>query len=164
MSAIYTVSLSFTYTAAGGDFDIAYTLAATGHPIRLLGFTIGQISEVGDAQEEGVRISVVRLPATVTASSGGSSITPTPVESGAPAANFTARAGDSVVATTSGTAATIAEYGWNERASPFVECYPDGRFSRIAPTAVAGEALVIRGQTTLADDATVQITAWIEES
>lgn len=160
MSRIYTVPLSFTYTAAGGDFDAVYLKPAAEKPILLRGFAVGQISEVGDAQEEGVRISIIRLPATVTASSGGSSITPAPMDSADTAAGFTARAGDSVVATTSGTAVTIAEYGWNERATPFTEWFPDPAF---APKAKNAEALVVRFQTTLADDATVQVTAWVEE-
>lgn len=160
MSRIYTVPLSFTYTAAGGDFDAIYLAPADDKPIKLRGFSLGQISEVGDAAEEGVRVSIIRLPATVTASSGGSSITPAPMDSADTAAGFTARAGDSTVATTSGTAVTIAEYGWNERATPFTEWFPDPAF---APKAKQTEALVIRLQTTLADDATVQVTAWVEE-
>jgi hypothetical protein len=159
MGRTYTVPLSFTYTAAGGDFDAVYLAPASNKPIKLLGFSLGQISEVGDAAEEGVRVSIIRLPATVTASSGGSSITATPIDSADSAAGFTARAGDSTVATTSGTAVTLAEYGWNERATPFTEWFPPGR----EPKAKNAEALVIRLQTTLADDATVQATAWVEE-
>lgn len=160
MSRIYTVPLSFTYTAAGGDFDLVYIAPADDKPCKLRGLKIGQISEVGDAAEEGIRISIIRLPATVTASSGGSSITPTPLDSADTAAGFTARAGDSTVATTSGTAVTLEEIGWNERASPYETWWPDDRF---APKVKQGEALVVRGQTTLADDATVQVTAYVEE-
>lgn len=162
MAGIYTVPLSFTYTNAGGTHDIIYLAPATGHPIKLLGFTLGQSSEAGDAAAEHIRVSVLRLGATVTASSGGSAVTPTPTGD-AGAANFTARGGDATVATTSGTTETVAEYGWNLMASPWPEDYREDKGLRAAPRALPGEALVIRGQTTVADDVTMQVTAWVLE-
>jgi hypothetical protein len=66
MSRIYSIPLSGTYTSAGTDTDLLEILPADDKPVKLLGFAIGQTSEVGDATEEGVRISVIRLPATVT--------------------------------------------------------------------------------------------------
>lgn len=159
MSRIYTVPLSFTYANASGDYDLVYLAPAAQNPIKLLGFCVGQISEVGDAAEEGIRLSVIRLPATVTASSGGSSITPAPLDSADTAAGFTARAGDTTVATTSSTAVTVSEMGWNLRNTPFDFWFPPN----CCPKAKNAEALVVRAQTTVADDVTCQITAWVEE-
>jgi hypothetical protein len=73
---------------------------------------------------------------------------------------FTARTNDTTVATTSGTAQVLDEFGWNERNTPFPQWYPDERF---CPSCKQGEGLVIRMETTLADDMTFSGTAWIEE-
>ena len=124
------------------------------------GWSIGQISEVGDAQEEGLRISVLRLPATVTSGSGGSSVTPAPTDSADVAAGVAAECNNTTVATTNGSAVTLGEHAWNERGSPWDFWYPDERF---CPTAKQGEALVVRLQTTAADDLTACYTFFVEE-
>jgi hypothetical protein len=53
-----------------------------------------------------------------------------------------------------------AEFGWNERNSPYEIWFPDDRF---APKAKQAEALVIRQETTVADDVTCMATVWVEE-
>jgi hypothetical protein len=64
------------------------------------------------------------------------------------------------VATTSGTAVTVAEIAWNERASPYEFWFPDERF---CPIVKQGEGLVVRNQTTVADDLTIVMTFFVEE-
>lgn len=160
MGRIYTVSYQGTITNAGGDTDLLEALPADDKPIRLRGFSLSQISEVGDAAEEGLRISVIRLPATVTSGSGGSSVTPAPMDSADTAAGATCECNNTTVATTSGTAVTMAEYGWNIRSSPYEVWFPDAAFS---PKAKQGEGLIVRQQTTAADDYTGLFTFWIEE-
>lgn len=160
MARIYTVSYNGTLTNAGGDADWLELLPADDKPCRLRGFVVGQISEVGDAAEEAVRISILRLPATVTSGSGGSSITGIPLDSADAAAGFAAECNNTTVATTSSSAVTVAEIGWNIRQSPFDFWFPDERF---CPIVKQGEGLVVRNQTTLADDATGQLTFFIEE-
>src|SRR5574343_104764 len=115
MGRIYSVSYTGTITNAGGDTDLLEILPADDKPVKLRGFTLSQISEVGDAAEEGLRISVIRLPATV--------------------------------ATTSSTAVTLEEIGWNIRNSPYEHWYPDAAY---APKVKQGEGLVVRQQTTAA--------------
>lgn len=159
MSRIYTVIHQGTITNAGGDVDLLELLPADDKPCKLRGFLLSQISEVGDAAEEGLRISVMRLPATVTSGSGGSTPTPQPIDSADSAAGCTAETGNTTVATTSGTAVTLMEAGWNVRA-PFEWWAPDGPY---APKAKQGEALIVRQQTTAADDYTGCFTFWIEE-
>lgn len=158
MGRIYSASYSGTITAAGGDTDLMEFLPAANKPIKLRGIEISQISEVGDAQEEGLRITVKRLAATVT-SGNGSAVTPAPMDSADIAAGCAVEANGATVATTSGATTTLIDKGWNNRAS-FEWWAPDDRF---APKAKNGEALVIRMETTLADDMTAQITAWFEE-
>ena len=160
MSRIYTVSYQGTITNAGGDTDLLEILPADDKPVKLRGFRLSQISEVGDAAEEGLRISVLRLPATVTSGSGGSAVTPAPMDSADAAAGAACECNNTTVATTSGSAVTMEEIGWNERNSPCDFWYPDASFS---PKAKQGEALIVRQQTTAADDYTGCFTFWIEE-
>lgn len=160
MGRIYTAVYNGAITAAGGNTDLFSIQPADDKPIKLRGFRLSQISEVGDAAEEGLRVTVKRLPATYTVGSGGSSVTPTPMDSADTACGATVRGNDTTVGTTSGTAVIIEEIGWNERNSPCDFWYPDAAF---CPKAKQGEALAIVLETTLADDMTGCFTAWIEE-
>ncbi len=161
MSRIYTVPFQGTVTAAGGDADLFEIAPGDDKPCKLRGFTLGQTSEVGDAAEEGLRISVVRLSGTITSGSGGSSVTPVPIDSADASAGFSAEAGNTTVATQSGGATTVVEeLAWNERMSPYEHWYPDAQF---APKVKQSETLVVRMQTTPADDYSFAGTAWIEE-
>ena len=159
MSRIYAVPFTATVTAAGGNADLWEFLPADDKPIKLRGFCIGEISEVGDTAEEGLQLSIVRLGATVT-SSNGTSVTPVPLDSADAAAGFTAEYFGATVATTSGSTTVIEYLAWINRNSPYERWYPDPQF---APKAKQGEGLFIRMDTTLADDMTFAGTAWIEE-
>lgn len=159
MGRIYTVTYSGVLTNAGGNSDLLEITPADDKPVKLRGFLISQISEVGDAAEEGLRITVQRLPATVTGGSGGTTVTPVPPDSADVAAGMTTKCNNTTVATTSGTAVTILDVGWNERV-PFEWWGPEERF---CPKAKQGEALVVRSETTPADDLTISATFWLEE-
>lgn len=159
MSRIYTVVFQGTVTNAGGDTDWFELTPADDKPIKLRGLKIGQLSEVGDTAEEGLRISIIRLPATVT-SGNGTAATPAPMDSADTAAGFAAEVNGTTVATTSGTAVILEELAWNIRNSPFETWWPDAAF---APKVKQGEALVIRQQTTLTDDMTACFTVYVEE-
>ena len=160
MGRIYTVSYQGTITNAGGDSDLLELLPADDKPVKLRGLLLSQISEVGDTAEEGLRISILRMTATVTSGSGGSSVTPAPMDSADVAAGVAAECNNTTVATTNGSTITIAEVGWNIRLSPYELWFPDDRF---APKAKQGEALLVRMQTTPADDFTGMFTFWVEE-
>lgn len=159
MSRIYSVPYTGTVTNAGGNVDLLEILPADDKPIKLRGWSIGQISEVGDTAEEGLSLSVIRMAATVT-SGNGTGVTPVPVDSADSAAGFTAECNGATVATTSGASTVVGEHGWNERASPWDFWYPDERF---CPKAKQGEGLFVRQNTTVADDYTVCMTFWVEE-
>lgn len=160
MGRIYTVPYQGTVTAAGGDTDLWEISPADDKPVKLRGFILGQISEVADAAEEGLRISVIRLPATFTSGSGGSSVTPVSPDSAQSAAGFAAECNNTTVGTTSSTAVTVIELAWINRASPYEVWFPDPEF---APKVKQGEGLVVRLQTTVADDMTFCGTAFLEE-
>jgi hypothetical protein len=159
MGRIYRVVYSGTLTNAGGNSDLLTILPASNKPCRLAGWILGQTSELGDAAEEIVRLSVQRLPATVTNGSGGSSPTPAPQDSVDPAAGFTARVNDTTVATTSGAAIVLEEVAWNVRASPYERYIPE----EMRPLVRSGEALVVRLESTVADDVTGALTFLVEE-
>lgn len=161
MSSIFTVPLSFDALAADTDFELLYLKPAADKPIRLRGFRLCQSSEVGDAQEEGIRLTIIRIPTVVTVGSGGSVVTPVDVNTRINAtAGFTARVHDTTLATTSGSLTTKEELGWNVRNVP-------GEFRWLdeleMPNCANPEALVVRWQTTVADTITVQVTAFVEE-
>lgn len=159
MGRMYSVVHTGTMAAASGDIDLVEILPADDKPVKLRGWCLSQTTEVGDAAEEGLRISVIRLGATVT-SGNGTAATPSPMDSADAAAGFAAETGGATVATTLGTTTILGEYGWNIRNSPFDYWYPDAAF---CPKVKQGEALVIRQQTTAADDYTGHFTFYFEE-
>ena len=160
MGRIYTVSYNGTITNSGGNTDLLSIQPADDKPVMLRGFRLSQTSEVADAQEEGLRVTVKRLPATYTVGSGGSAVTPAPLDVADTAAGCTTRCNDATVGTTSGSAVILEEIGWNVRNSPCDFWYPDERF---CPKAKQGEAIAVVLESTVADDLTACLTFWIEE-
>lgn len=162
MGRQFRVPYTGTITAAGTDTDLVAILPADDKPVKLVGWILGQISEIGDAMEEGLRITVRHMAATVTNGSGGTAVTPVPSpRPTAPAAGFTARCNDTTVATTSGASTIVEELSWNNRNTPWERYIPDENGLR--PAAVQGEALIVRLETTPADDFTVAMTFIFEE-
>jgi hypothetical protein len=159
MGRIYSIVYQGTITNAGGDVDLLELLPADDKPVKLRGLLLSQTSEVGDAAEEGLRISVARLQ-TPTSGSGGSSVTPRAMDSADSAAGVAAECANTTVATDAGTTQTLVELAWNIRQSPYEMWFPDDRF---CPKVKQGEALVVRQQTTAADDYSGCFTFWIEE-
>jgi len=157
---IYTVPWTGTITNAGGNTDLWYIAPADDLPVKIRGFRLGNSSEIGDAQEENLRITIRRFRATVTVGSGGSAGAPEQVDLSNQAPGFTSRTNDTTVATTSGDNEVIEEMAWNERNSPFEVWYPDPDF---APKCLQTEALIVRMESTAADDLTFCGTIWIEE-
>jgi hypothetical protein len=119
---------------------------------------VGGAADAGDAQEELLRVEVIRLPATVTVGSGGTAPTPGPTLAGDNAAGFTSRVNDTTVATTSGTAITHHPDGWNVRVPYVWMPPPEHRF----PVANA-QAIVIRLNTAPADALTTSGVAYVRE-
>lgn len=160
MSRIYAAPFNGTLTTAGGDTDIWSFQPAANRSINLRGFTLGQTSEVGDLAEENVRITVRRITTSFAVGSGGSAVTaaPPPQSSLDAVWGATVRTNDTTVAT--GTSQVLDEFGWNIRNAPYEHWYPDERF---CPGAFNTQGLVIRLETTLADDITFSGVAWFQE-
>ncbi len=157
----YKVCYNGTLTNAGGNTDLLSIQPADDKPVFLVGLILSQTSEVGDAAEENLRITINRLPATFTVGSGGSAVTPVQGTSAdSVAAGFTARCNDTTVSTTSGSLVVLEDFGWNERNTPLERWWPDREWQNgVTQT----EALVVRCESTAADDLTISLTFFLEE-
>jgi len=121
MSGVYTVP--FACAGVTTSIDLSEIVAHTSKPLMIRGFVIGQKTEVGDAQEEMLRITI-KSGQTVSGS-GGSAVTPSNNDGAAAAAGFTAEQFNTTKAGTG----TIVDHGpwpWNVRVSPYVEKFPEG--------------------------------------
>ena len=98
----YTVEFQNVSVSAVQDLIAAYCGASMA--IECHGFVIGQITGI---TVQNLRVTLKRLPVTVTPGSVGTAATPQKMERGDVAATFTARVNDTTQATTSGTAAVL---------------------------------------------------------
>jgi len=155
----YRVPATFTVTAANTDVDLLLIRPATNKPCRLVGWIISQSSEIGDAQEETLRVTVRHMAATLTVT-GGTSVTPVPPHPGVDtAAGMTATVYHATVTTTSGASTVVEELGWNVRNTPWERWIPE----ELRPQAINGEGLLVRCESTVADDVVVEVTFFVEE-
>lgn len=159
MGRKFTIPFTGTITNAGADTDLWEVLPADDYAVKIRGIRLGQISEVADAAEEGLRITVRRFRATVTSGSGGSAGAPEDPERSNQAPNFAVEVNNTTVATTSGDNEVLDEIAWINRSSPYEVWYPEG----FEPRARQGEALIVRHETTAADDYTFCGTLFVEE-
>ena len=160
MSIPVIVSHNGTLTNAGGNNDLLELTPADDKPIRLRRLFLGQGTELGDAAEESLRITVRRLGSAVTSGSGGGSPSIEVPDTGIGTPGVTAEGLNTTVATTSGPNDILFDGYWNIRQSPLELVWPE---QDKAPTAKGAEVLVVRCEDTAADDITVSITAELDE-
>lgn len=114
MSRMYVAKFTdVSVTAAQDFFEI---VAPSTGIIKIHEWAIGQNSDVGDAAEELLRVEEVRGDGTVTSGSGGSTVTPQPIDNGDGAASATVEANNTtrmVVGT--GVLDELQQYTWNVR-------------------------------------------------
>ena len=121
MSGVYTVP--FAAAGATTSIDLCEITATASQPLMIRGFVLGQKTEVGDAQEENVRVTI-KSGATVSGS-GGSATTPVNKSGGGTAAGFAAEQFNTTKANTG----TIIDHGpwvWNLRSNPLIVMFPEG--------------------------------------
>jgi hypothetical protein len=100
-------------TAAQDFFEIT---APSGAVVLVHEWEIFQTSDVGDAQEEILRIETVRGVGSTTSGSGGSTVTPQPIEDGDVAFGGTVEANNTTrLAAGTGSLETLEQRGWNVR-------------------------------------------------
>jgi hypothetical protein len=99
VSRVYSVEFeNVAVTTVNGDHDLFYIAPADDKPVRLISCYLSNTSnaDVGDAQEEMLRLRIIRGHATV--GSGGATPTPAPLNPNDAAAGFTARTVDTTIA------------------------------------------------------------------
>src|SRR5579863_2984347 len=96
---VYTVA--FKNVSIAGVQDVVGIYAGSSKALEIHEVRLGQTTITTAAQ---LRLTLRRLPATVTSGSVGSAVTPIPQNKNDVAATFTARANDTTQASTSGTA------------------------------------------------------------
>jgi hypothetical protein len=111
-----TYAVIFENVAVTADQDLMSIIAADDRPCKVIYVELGQVTELGDAAEEQLRISITRGNTTV--GSGGSAFTPTKLNPNAVAAGASARINDTTEAS-AGTAVHLYAGAWNIR-SPFI--------------------------------------------
>jgi len=153
---VYTVSFDQqTIAAASGDYDLFELVPADDRPIEVVALFLGNKSEVGDAQDEMLALSIIT---DYTTSSNGTSTTPRPLDSRDGAAGFTAETVGSTVATT-GTPITTHIDTFNVRAG-YQVIFPEIMRTK----ADQGDtAIYIRLTTAVADDLTLSGTVYVRE-
>lgn len=154
--------IPFTDTVQAVDTDMDFWEITPGaeHPVRIAGIIFGNSSDVGDAEEEGLRFTVRRLRATVTSGSGGAAATPENPQLANQVPTFTAEVNNTTVATTTGDNEVLGRFAWNVRSSPFEFWFPEPLWQ---PKAINGEVLVVRLETTVADDIVIDGTLFVIE-
>ena len=161
--ALFAVPWTGTITNAGGNTDLWEIVPGDDQPVEIVGMRLGQTSELGDTAEEALRLTIRRFRATVTSGSGGSTATPEDVRRAnqAPVAMTSpVEVNNTTVATTSGDNEVLDEIAWNIRNSPYEIWFP---IPELRPRAVQTEALIIRCESTAADDITFNGTLWVVE-
>jgi hypothetical protein len=149
MDRVYKVPFSYTGNAAPASIDLLELNAAAGMPLYVLGFTIFQTSDFGDAAEEGTEL--IFSTAHSTSGSGGSASTPV-THQGAAAASFTAEQANTTIAT-GGTPVERGRWGWNvrmEKEKVFAEferiLVPGGGRGVFKYNTTPADSLTIRGE------------------
>ena len=107
-------------TAFTAQIDVFEILAAAGKPGVLLGFELGQPTEVGDAQEEMLTLVLKRVTGAPTSGSGGGTSTFQSTRPNDTAAGLTIETGNTTKLT-GGTSVDMLRWSWNVRQSlPYI--------------------------------------------
>jgi len=159
MSVPIVLSANGDILNTDGNIDIIELQPGDDKPIAICRMFLSQKSEIADAQEENLRITVKRLQ-TPTSGSGGTTVSSGKPDSANGATAVTAESFNDTVATDAGTTEILLDVNWNVRA-PLEIAWFDERFR---PTCRAAEFIVVRCESTAADDITgVSITLEVLE-
>jgi len=148
-------SVSFTAVAITAAQDIFEIQPADDKPVRLLGITFGQTSDVGDANSENLGVQVIR--GYTASGSGGTTPTPAPLDGIDTAAGFTSEVNNTTVANT-GTAVTLHSDVINTQAG-YAYFWPEG----MQPQASQANTTIVVRITAPADSITASGTLYLQE-
>lgn len=139
------------HTAQVDYFEL---LAASGKPLVLHGFELGQSTEIGDAQEEMLSLVLKRVTGAPTSGSGGGSSTFRPTVPNDAGVGATLETGNTTKLT-GGTSIDLVRISWNVRSNYLFLPPPEGRI-----VLDAGTYLVLEEVTTPADSVTGPV-GWV---
>jgi hypothetical protein len=145
---------AISVAAHTAQIDFFELLAASGKPVLLHGFELGQTTEVGDTQEEQISLVLKRITGAPTSGSGGGTATFNPLAPNDTAAGATLETGNTTKLT-GGTSVELARFAWNVRGPLLYLPPPEGRI-----TLDAGTRLVLEELTTPADSITGPV-GWV---
>lgn len=149
-------SAPFKAVAVTAQQDFFEILAGAGKSLQIHGFVFAQETELGDAQEEQLRI-IVNRGVGVTSGSGGSTVTPPPIGVDDTASGATIEI-NNTTKITGGTITELEAHVWNIRV-PYVFWYPP----ECRPHVKAADRLTFELEDTPADSITISGTVWFEE-
>lgn len=153
MRTVYSVQ--FNGVAATAQQDLFELVAASTKPLVILGFSLSQTSELGDAAEE--QLLILLKSGQTTSGSGGSAPTPAATDSADSAASFTAEANNTTKAT-GGTIVTHEARAWNVR-GPLDVLFTQEQQLVLS----AGRRFTVELASTPADSITLNGTIWVQE-
>jgi len=138
--------------------DLFELKAPTNGTVRIHGFVLSQESEIGDAQEEMLRLTMNRGQSTMSSGSGGTTLTVPPRRRGDPAFGGTVEANNTTILSGSPDLTEQLEaHSWNERVPYIFWWTPEAR-----PLVLPSEFWTLRLETTPADAVTMNGTLYIE--
>ncbi len=140
-----------TVTAAQGLWEVR---PATDDPIRIWAFEIGNLTEVGDAEEEQLELNLIRRTGSPTSGTGGAAVTEVPAVQDDVATTATVRENDTTEAS-AGTAQVMLKIPWNVRI-PYIWSAPHER----AAIQVKDNDLIVLDLITVPAD-TLNIAGWV---
>lgn len=153
---VYTVSFfGSSFTNANGDYDFFELTPVDDRPIEIVALFLSVKTEVGDAQDEMLDVTIVSDNAT---SGNGTLTTPRPLDPRDGAAGFTAEVVGSTTAST-GTEILLHADTFNVRAGLQL-ILPEIMRPKVDQADVM---LCVRLETALADDATLSGTVYVRE-
>jgi hypothetical protein len=149
-------SVNFENVSVSAAQDLFEISPADDKPLKIHSIEISQISDVGDAAEEMLRLELIR--GYTSSGSGGSAFTPNPLNPNDPAAGFASEINNTTLANT-GTAVVLYAAAFNIRAGwmylPTPECRP--------VVTQAQATMVLRLMAAPADAVTLSGTMIVEE-
>lgn len=151
-------AVTFAAVSISAIQDLFELTPADDKPLEIVGLFLSQtgVGDVGDAQEELLRIQIIR--GHTTGGSGGTTPTPVPVKRLAAAAGFAAEVNNTTIAS-AGTAVTIHEDAFNVR-SGYANWWPDGTEPDASQ---ANTTIVVRLPAAPADAITISGTLYVRE-
>lgn len=153
MGKMYSVQFNAVVVTVAQDF-FELTAGAT-CSVVIHGWELGQASDYGDAQAEGLRLLLIR--GHTTSGSGGTAATPTPLLGNGSAAASAAEVNNTTVAS-AGTPVTVFASAWNIQAG-HVQWFPP----ECRPTLVPGQRVVLNSPNVPTDSITMSGTLYFEE-